>query len=87
MGSCYPNGFSTAEKSEISEKDPLTSTILAAAIEVHRALRPGLLESAYINCLIYEVKLRGLKIKCEKPLPVFYKNVMLDCGIRRMIVR
>ena len=89
VGSCYPNGFSTAEKSEISEKekrDPLTGTILAAAIEVHRALGPGLLESAYVNCLIYELKLRGLKIEHEKPLPVFYKDVMLDCGYRLDLV-
>ena len=83
--SCYTNKFSTTEISEISEneeRDPLTSTILSAAIEVHRALGPGLLESAYVNCLIYELKLRGLKIEHEKPLPVFYKNVMLDCGYR-----
>ena len=57
MGSRYTNKFSTAELSEISEseeRDPLTGTILSAAIEVHRTLGPGLLESAYVNCLIYE---------------------------------
>lgn len=89
MGSRYTNKFSTAELSEISENeeiDPLTGTILSAAIEVHRALGPGLLESAYVNCLIYELKLRGLKIEHEKPLPVFYKDVMLDCGYRLDLV-
>jgi len=89
MGSRYTNKFSTAELSEISEseeRDPLTGTILSAAIEVHRALGPGLLESAYVNCLIYELKLRGLKIEHEKPLPVFYKDVMLDCGYRLDLV-
>ena len=89
MGSRYTNKFSTAELSEISEseeRDSLTGTILSAAIEVHRALGPGLLESAYVNCLIYELKLRGLKIEHEKPLPVFYKDVMLDCGYRLDLV-
>ena len=89
MGSRFTNKFSTAELSEISEndeRDPLTGIILSAAIEVHRALGPGLLESAYVNCLIYELKLRGLKIEHEKPLPVFYKDVMLDCGYRLDLV-
>lgn len=89
MGSRYTNKFSTAELSEISEseeRDSLTGTILSAAIEIHRALGPGLLESAYVNCLIYELKLRGLKIEHEKPLPVFYKDVMLDCGYRLDLV-
>ena len=89
VGSCYTNEFSTTELSEIpenEERDPLTGTILSAAIEVHRALGPGLLESAYVNCLIYELKLRGLKVEHEKPLPVFYKDVMLDCGYRLDLV-
>ena len=60
----------------------LTGKIIGAAIEVHRALGPGLLESAYEACLIYELRLRQLKVECQKPMPVFYKDVMLDCGYR-----
>jgi GxxExxY protein len=54
----------------------LTGKIIGAAIEVHRALGPGLLESAYEACLIYELRLRRLKVESQKPLPVFYKDVM-----------
>ncbi len=64
------------------ETDPLTGSIIGAAIEVHRHLGPGLLESAYEACLIYELRLRKLKVEHQKPLPVFYKDVMLDCGYR-----
>ena len=60
----------------------LTSKIIAAAIEVHRALGPGLLESAYLACLVRELVLRGIPIEQEKPLPVEYKGVRLDCGYR-----
>jgi GxxExxY protein len=62
--------------------DSLTSNIIGAAIEVHRSLGPGLLESAYQTCLHYELHLRRLKVESQKPLPVFYKDVMLDCGYR-----
>ena len=44
--------------------------------------QPGLLESAYEACLIYELRLRRLKVEAQKPLPIFYKDVMLDCGYR-----
>jgi len=47
-----------------------------------KALDPGLLESAYIKCLIDELKLRNLKVEHEKSLPIFYKNLMLECGDR-----
>ena len=60
----------------------LTSKIIAAAIEVHRALGPGLLESAYLACLVRELVLRGIPFAQEKPLPVEYKGVRLDCGYR-----
>ncbi len=66
--------------------DPLTGNIIGAAIEVHRFLGPGLLESAYEICLIYELRLRQLKVENQKPLPVFYKDVMLDCGYRLDLV-
>lgn len=78
--------YSTTEASEGKERDPLTGVILSAAIEVHRALGPGLLESAYVACLVCELKLRGLKIEHEKPLPIFYKDKMLDCGYRLDLV-
>jgi GxxExxY protein len=64
----------------------LTGKIIGAAIEVHRALGPGLLESVYEACLIYELRLRRLKVESQKPLPVFYKDVMLDCGYRLDLV-
>jgi len=63
------------------EKD-LTGQIIAAAIEVHRELGPGLLESAYQSCLAREFLLRGLSFEQEKPLPVEYKGVRVDCGYR-----
>jgi len=63
------------------EKD-LTGQIIAAAIEVHRALGPGLLESAYQACLAHEFSLRGLPFEEEKSLSVEYKGVQVDCGYR-----
>ncbi len=53
---------------------------------MHRELGPGLLESAYEACLVYELKLRNLFVESQKPLPVFYKDVMLDCGYRLDLV-
>jgi GxxExxY protein len=60
----------------------LAEAIIGAAIAVHRALGPGLLESAYEACLAFELIQRGLKIEQQKPLPVIYKDVKLDCGYR-----
>ncbi len=60
----------------------LTESIIGAAIEVHRALEPGLLESAYQACLAREFALRSLTFEQEKPIPVTYKDVNLDCGYR-----
>ena len=60
----------------------LTSKILSCAIEVHKALGPGLLESAYETCLSYELKKAGLNVEQQKAIPVKYKDVMLDCGYR-----
>ena len=73
----------TTEIAESTEKeDSLTHSIIGAAIEVHRGLGPGLLESAYEACLIYELRLRGIDVKAQQALPIFYKDVMLDCGYR-----
>ena len=66
-----------------SEKlNHITDKVIGAAIEVHRALGPGLLESAYEACLAFELAQRGLKVEPQKPLPVVYKEVHLDCGYR-----
>ena len=56
----------------------ITSRIIAAAIEVHRTLGPGLLESVYHACLLYELRLAGLKAESEKRIPVVYKGIVLD---------
>jgi GxxExxY protein len=55
-------------------------------MEVHRALGPGLLESAYCTCLYHELRQRGLKVQKEVPLPVRYKGVQLDAGYRLDLV-
>ena len=60
----------------------ITEEVIGAAIEVHRALGPGLLESAYCQCLCYELRLRNLPFRLESPLPVTYKGLRLDCGYR-----
>ncbi|MBI2194878.1 MAG: GxxExxY protein [Planctomycetes bacterium] len=60
----------------------LTSQIIGACIEVHRWLGPGLLESAYEECLCHELALRKLPFQRQKPIPVRYKAVNLDCGFR-----
>jgi GxxExxY protein len=62
--------------------EELTECIIGAAIEVHRALGPGLLESAYEACLCHELHLRGISFERQVPLPVEYKGVKLDCGYR-----
>ena len=60
----------------------LTELIIGAAIEVHRALGPGLLESAYEECLCRELSLRGISFQRQLPLPVVYKGLTLECGCR-----
>ena len=67
-------------------EDQLTEAIIGAAIEVHRILGPGLLESAYEECLCYELQLRGSSVERQIPLPVVYKDVRLDCGYRMDLV-
>ena len=60
----------------------LTHEIIGSAIEVHRTLGPGLLESSYRECLCRELLLRGVRFKREYPLPVDYKGIRLECGYR-----
>ena len=63
-------------------QDPLTRKIIGCAIEVHRALGPGLLESAYQRCLAHELAVQGVAFEAEKAIPVTYKGLELDCGYR-----
>lgn len=58
----------------------ITSRIIAAAIEVHRTLGPGLLESAYHACLLYELHLGDLRVRSEKTIPIVYKGVTMSCS-------
>ena len=64
----------------------LTREIIGAAIKVHRALGPGLLESAYEACLAYELQSLGMKIERQKSVPLIYDDVKLDCGFRADLV-
>ncbi|WP_282069317.1 GxxExxY protein [Olleya namhaensis] len=62
--------------------DKITENIIGAAIEVHRTLGPGLLESAYQDCLLYELKAMGYSVKKEVAQPITYKDIKLDHGYR-----
>lgn len=64
------------------EINEITHKIIGCAIEVHRNLGPGLLESAYEECLAFELTKNGLSIKRQQPTPVVYKEIKLDCGYR-----
>ncbi len=74
------------ENTEGEKKDALSAAVIGAAIEVHRALGPGLLESAYEECLCHELHLRGIPLQRQLPQPVAYKSVKLDCGYRLDLV-
>ena len=67
---------------EAEELNQITDKIIGAAIKVHRALGPGLLESAYEACLAFELVEVGLSVEQQKPLPLVYRDVKLDCGYR-----
>lgn len=69
-----------------ANRDLLTERVIGFAIEVHRYLGPGLLESAYEECLCFELKQNGITHRRQVPLPVVYKSVRLDCGYRMDIV-
>ena len=64
------------------QENEISGKIIGAAIEVHKKLGPGLLESAYEECLCCEMQLRGIEFKRQVPLPVNYKGVVLDCSYR-----
>ena len=82
QGLLNENPFGTAPM----ETNELTSAIIGAAIEVHRRLGPGLLESAYRACLAYELKKRGFNVIEEHPVPVVYDEVKLECGFRADLI-
>ncbi len=64
----------------------LTSIIIAAAIEIHRTLGPGLLEGAYLACLCYDLKMAGLRFDVQKALPLVYRGVKIQCAYRADLV-
>jgi GxxExxY protein len=70
------------KKKKKEEYNRITQAIIGAAVEVHRQLGPGLLESSYEACLAYELIQGGLKVARQKELPLRYKEVTLDCGYR-----
>ena len=83
----FQSGIACAEPvgvalAPLPDINALTSRIIKAAIEVHRRLGPGLFESVYLACLIYELETTGLSYETQKPLPVVYKEVSLECGFR-----
>jgi GxxExxY protein len=71
---------------EAARLNSLTERIISAAIAVHRALGPGLLESAYEACLYYELVTLGLRVERQKPLPLTYEDITLDCAYRMDLV-
>ena len=73
----------TETRKELNE---LTEIVIGCAIEVHRSLGPGLLESTYEMCLCRELSLRNILCERQKPIPVIYKGVKLDCGYRADLI-
>jgi len=69
-------------KSIEMDENELTRKIIGLAIEIHKSLGPGLLESSYKECLYYRLKMEGYFVEKEKPMPLIYREVKLDCGYR-----
>ncbi len=67
---------------DIMHPNPLSKEVIGAALRVHTALGPGLLESAYEACLAYELRQMGLRVECQVPLPIVYRDVRLEAGYR-----
>jgi GxxExxY protein len=78
--------FSPQSTQSTQRLNSITHTIIGAAVEVHRHMGPGLLESAYKACLVFELRERGLEAVTEVPLPVIYKGQQLDVGYRLDLV-
>jgi GxxExxY protein len=77
------HGDTEAQRNKLNE---LSGKVIGLGIEIHRELGPGLLESAYEECFAYELSKAGLRFERQKPLPVRYKEVRLDCGYRLDLV-
>jgi GxxExxY protein len=75
-----------AENAEVTDLNRLTDSVIGSAIEIHRALGPGLLESTYEMCLCRELSLRQIPFERQKAIPVVYKGVTLDCGYRADLI-
>jgi GxxExxY protein len=67
-------------------ENEISEIVIGAAIKVHRSLGPGLLESAYSHCLLYELTKAGLYVEREKPLPLLYERIKLECGYRADLI-
>ena len=66
----------------VMDREEVARHIVDSAVAIHTALGPGLLESVYRRCLMYELGLRGLDVHAKYPIPIRYKEVVLDCGYR-----
>jgi GxxExxY protein len=67
---------------DLRSEDPLSAEVIGACIEVHRRLGPGLLESVYEHCLCRELEYRGIPFQRQVPLPIEYRELVLECGYR-----
>jgi GxxExxY protein len=72
----------TQNSTEASRINAITKQIIGAAISVHDELGPGMLESAYEACMVHELMQRGLRVERQKPLPLVYKGMTIECGYR-----
>jgi GxxExxY protein len=82
----FPGMTMNRRDAEAQRKDPISEAVIGFCIAIHRELGPGLLESGYRECLCYELSKAGLKFEREKPLPVRYDDLLLDCGYRLDVV-
>ena len=79
-------GLAATDFADLSSRDPLTGAILGCAIEVHRTLGPGLLESAYETCLVCELTRAGLAFEAQVPVPIVYKGEEFPCAFRADLI-
>jgi len=78
----YVAHLETVQLDGVMDREEVARHIVDAAVAIHTALGPGLLESVYRRCLMYELGLRGLDVCAEYPIPIRYKEIVLDCGYR-----
>lgn len=78
---CAYSVHSVVKKERMTENE-IATKVIGLAIEVHKSLGPGLLESAYKECLFYKLQQAGLSVEKEKPMPLVFEEVKLDCGYR-----